>query len=159
TNSSGTVTCNVGTLPAGGSTQARIVVRRPAAATIVNTGVVAGSPPDPTPSNNSATSTVTVNASPAAVAIPRYRLYSDVTKEHHFTTDLNEYNTLGTYIGTWVQEGAVGKVLNNPGSFNAVTAVPYYRLYNTATQWHHWTTDANEYYTLSTVYAGWNGEG
>ena len=26
------------------------------------------------------------------------------------------------------------------------------------TRWHHWTTDANEYYTL-TGFPGWNGEG
>jgi hypothetical protein len=60
--------------------------------------------------------------------------------------------------GSWVQEGTVGKVLNNPGSFNGVTATPYYRLYNTVTLWHHWTTDPNEYYTLI-GYPGWNGEG
>jgi hypothetical protein len=100
-----------------------------------------------------------VNASPVASQAQRYRLYSDVTKEHHFTTDLNEYNVLGTYVGTWVQEGAVGKVLNNPGSFGGVTAVPYYRLYDNSTRWHHWTTDANEYYTLGFVYSGWNLEG
>jgi hypothetical protein len=78
--------------------------------------------------------------------------------EHHFTTDANEYNVLGSYVGTWVQEGTVGKVLNNPGSFNGVVAVPYYRLYYTGTQWHHWTTDPNEYYTLG-MYPGWNNEG
>jgi hypothetical protein len=62
-------------------------------------------------------------------------------------------------VGTWVQEGPVGKVLNNPGSFNAVTAVPYYRLYDNNTRWHHWTTDPNEYYTLGYIYSGWNLEG
>jgi hypothetical protein len=101
--------------------------------------------------------TTDVAATPAGIPVSRYRLYSDVTKEHHFTTDLNEYNTLGTYTGTWVQEGAVGKVLDNPGSFGGVQAVPYYRLYDPSTHWHHWTTDPNEYYTLAV--AGWNAEG
>jgi hypothetical protein len=81
-----------------------------------------------------------------------------VTLEHHFTTDLNEYNVLGSYVGTWVQEGTVGKILDNPGSYGGVQAVPYYRLYDTLTNWHHWTTDANEYYTLG-LYPNWNLEG
>jgi hypothetical protein len=92
------------------------------------------------------------------VPVLRYRLYSPVTLEHHFTTDLNEYNVLGGLTGTWVQEGTVGQVLNNPGTFNGVEVVPYYRLYDTATQWHHWTTDANEYYTLG-LFPNWTPEG
>lgn len=59
---------------------------------------------------------------------------------------------------TWVQEGTVGKVLDNPGSFGGVEAVPYYRLYNNATRWHHWTSDANEYYTLA-QFPWWSAEG
>jgi hypothetical protein len=93
----------------------------------------------------------------AGSPVARYRLYSPVTREHHFTTDLNEYMTLGSQVGTWVQEGTVGKVLDNPGTFNGVTAVPYYRLYNPSSQQHHWTTDANEYAALISV--GWQGEG
>jgi hypothetical protein len=92
------------------------------------------------------------------VPVPRYRLYSPITREHLFTTDLNEYQTLGAQAGTWVQEGLSGQVLDNPGSFNGVAAVPYYRLYNTTTWWHHWTTDANEYYTLARA-PNWNAEG
>ena len=49
-------------------------------------------------------------------------------------------------------------MLDNPGSFAGVAAVPYYRLYDTSTQWHHWTTDANEYYTLI-GFPNWNAEG
>lgn len=36
-------------------------------------------------------------------------------------------------------------------------AVPYYRLYNSTSLRHHWTSDANEYYTLI-QYLDWNGE-
>ena len=81
-----------------------------------------GEPVDANSANNAHTLMVTVNPSPTGTGIFRYRLYSDVTKEHHFTTDLNEYNTLGAQVGTWAQKGTVGKVLNNPGSFNGVTA-------------------------------------
>ncbi|HUP30652.1 MAG TPA: DUF1565 domain-containing protein [Usitatibacter sp.] len=157
-NAAGTVTCSVGSLAAGASVQLKIVVRATSAGVATNTASVTASQSDASAGNNTSSLGVTINSTPAATAINRYRLYSDVTKEHHFTTDLNEYNVLGTYVGTWVQEGTVGKVLNNPGAFNAVTATPYYRLYNTASQWHHWTTDANEYYTL-VQFPGWNGEG
>jgi hypothetical protein len=88
----------------------------------------------------------------------RYRLYHPGTREHLYTTDLNEYTVLGGN-GAWIQEGTVGRVLDNPGSFGGVTAVPYYRLYDNGTRWHHWTTDANEYYTLGYVFSGWNMEG
>jgi len=57
-----------------------------------------------------------------------------------------------------MQEGASGKVLNNPGSYNGVPATPYYRLYCSATHMHHWTADPNEYYTLVTLPC-WSGEG
>jgi hypothetical protein len=118
------------------------------------------STPETSPPNNSNVSTdnTTVAASPAGVPVQRYRLYSDVTKEHHFTTDFNEYTVLGAQTGTWVQEGTVGRILDNPGSFNGVEAIPYYRLYDSSTQWHHWTTDPNEYYTLG-LFPNWNQEG
>ncbi len=40
--------------------------------------------------------------------VSRYRLYSDITKEHHYTTDLNEYNVLGTR--GWTLEGVAHRV-------------------------------------------------
>jgi uncharacterized repeat protein (TIGR01451 family) len=158
-NSAGTVTCDVGTLAAGASVQRRVVVRPGAAGTLTNdAGVDFSGGPDSNLANNYSSASMPANATAAATQVARYRLYSDVTKEHHFTTDLNEYNVLGA-SGGWLQEGTVGKVLNNPGTFNGVAAVPYYRLYDNNTFWHHWTTDANEYYTLGYVFAGWNMEG
>jgi uncharacterized repeat protein (TIGR01451 family) len=156
--SSGTVTCSRSSLASGAGAVFKVVVRPAAAGSITNNAAVAASESDPASANNSVSTAVTVNSTPVAAQVLRYRLYSDVTKEHHFTTDQNEYNVLGTYVGTWVQEGTVGKVLNNPGSYNSVAAVPYYRLYDTATRWHHWTTDANEYYTLI-EFSNWNAEG
>jgi uncharacterized repeat protein (TIGR01451 family) len=154
----GTVTCGIGNLANGASVVRKLVVRPASAGDITNEATVAAAEPEPDSVNNETALTVTVNATPAGSSTQRYRLYSPVTLEHHFTTDLNEYTVLGSYVGTWVQEGGVGKVLDNPGSFNSVVATPYYRLYNTDTRWHHWTTDANEYYTLI-EFPGWIGEG
>jgi hypothetical protein len=149
--------CIVGTLGNGSSAQFKLVLRKETPGSLSTNATVASSTLDPEPSNNTSGLTVTVDPTPAGVPISRYRLYSPVTLEHHFTTDLNEYTVLGA-SGGWVPEGDVGKVLNNPGSFNGVAAVPYYRLYNDFNHWHHWTTDPNEYYTLVT-FPGWNGEG
>jgi uncharacterized protein (DUF1800 family) len=78
--------------------------------------------------------------------ITRYRLYSDVTKEHLYTTDTNEYSVLATR--GWVAEGPIYKLYQGAGSLNGVAAVPFYRLYNQISYQHHWTTDANEYNVL-----------
>jgi alpha-tubulin suppressor-like RCC1 family protein len=153
---SGTVTCNLGTLAMGASVVVKVVVRPTVAGTLTHTVTVSGSLAESDHTNNSASSTTTVNSNPTAIGVLRYRLYSDATKEHLFTTDQNEYNVLGA--NGWVQEGTAGSVLNNPGAFNGVTATPYYRLYNSSSTWHHWTSDANEYYTLI-EFPGWNGEG
>ncbi len=109
-----------------------------------------------------ASATVTVGANVtnsgavAGTLITRYRLYSNVTKEHLYTTDLNEYNTLAQ-SGSWVAEGAIYQVFQGPGSSSGVAAVPYYRLSNPNSGLHHWTTDLNEYTTLATL--GWTQEG
>ena len=87
--------------------------------------------------------------------VNRYRLYSDVTKEHHYTTDLNEYNTLGSR--GWVQEGVAHQVYATNAEVLGLVPVPLYRLYHEAIQQHLWTTDANEYSVLATL--GWTQEG
>ena len=153
-----TVTCSLGSLAPNAGVRMRLVLRPPAAGTITNTATVTATAHDSSAINNHAVALVPVSASAAGVAVLRYRLYSDVSKEHHFTTDLNEYNTLGTYVGVWVKEGSVGKVLNNPGTFNGVAAIPYYRLYDNQTRWHHWTSDPNEYYLLA-EFPWWSAEG
>ncbi|HUP30054.1 MAG TPA: hypothetical protein VM122_07775, partial [Usitatibacter sp.] len=157
-HSAGTVTCTVSTLANGAGVTFKIVARPSAPGSATNTVTITGAQFDSSTGNNASSLTVGVNASPPGTLAIRYRLYSPVTQEHLFTTDRNEYDTLGAQAGTWNQEGEAGKVLNNPGTFNGVTAVPYYRLYNTQTRWHHWTTDANEYYTLI-QFAQFNAEG
>jgi uncharacterized repeat protein (TIGR01451 family) len=152
------ISCRIGTLASHASGNATVVVRPLAAGTLTHAASASAAEPDPAPADNASSTTLAVGAVAAGVPVPRYRLYSPITREHLFTTDLNEYQTLGAQAGTWVQEGLSGHVLDNPGSFNGVTAVPYYRLYNTTTWWHHWTTDANEYYTLTRA-PNWNAEG
>jgi hypothetical protein len=79
--------------------------------------------------------------------VDRYRLYSPVTLEHLFTTDANEYTVLGG-TGVWIQEGIASQMHDGPVNIDGVQAVPYYRLYDYISRWHHWTTDRNEYFTL-----------
>jgi ELWxxDGT repeat protein len=89
-----------------------------------------------------------VNDDPASTAntVTQYRLYSDVTKEHLYTTDQNEYTVLGTR--GWTQEGIAYKMLTS-GSYNGVPTIPLFRLYHPGIQQHHWTTDSNEAAALS----------
>jgi Zn-dependent metalloprotease len=91
---------------------------------------------------------------PAGV-VNRYRLYSPVTKEHHYTTDLNEYTTLGTW--GWVQEGVAHQVFPTDASVYGQNPVPLYRLYHAGIRQHLWTTDTNEYAVLGGL--GWTQEG
>jgi uncharacterized repeat protein (TIGR01451 family) len=155
---SGVVTCTAASIASGASASFEVVMRPAAAGTITNAVSASAAEADAWADDNASSLDITVNATPAGVPVTRYRLYSPVTQEHLFTTDLNEYDTLGAETGVWNQEGASGRVLDNPGLFNGVTAEPYYRLYNTITRWHHWTTDANEYYTLI-QFPNWNAEG
>ena len=71
-------------------------------------------------------------------SIPYYRLYNPNSFEHHWTTDANEYNVLGT-IG-WIQEGVDGYVFAYP----VTSCEPLYRLYNPNDGLHHWTMDSHE---------------
>jgi hypothetical protein len=91
---------------------------------------------------------------PQASAV-RYRLYHDGTKEHHYTTDSNEYTTLGTR--GWTLEGVAHKALVNDSILDGTLPVALYRLYHVGIQQHLWTTDKNEYDTLGTW--GWTPEG
>lgn len=85
----------------------------------------------------------------------RYRLYNDLTKEHLYTTDTNEYGVL-TGRG-WAPEGVAHWVPVDVTPVGGVTPVPLYRLYHPGIRQHLWTTDANEYAVLAT--RGWTQEG
>ncbi len=88
-------------------------------------------------------------------AVNRYRLYSPVTAEHHYTTDENEYIVLGTR--GWAQEGIAHRAYTDTTPVDGVTPTPFYRLYNPGIRQHLWTTDANEYNVLGGQ--GWTQEG
>ena len=91
--------------------------------------------------------------------VNRYRLYSPVTLEHHFTTDQGEYDFLSGLTGTWIGEGAASRMHNGPVNSSGVEGVPYYRLYDFILRWHHWTTDRNEYFFLRTLTGRYIAEG
>jgi len=93
--------------------------------------------------------------SAAAERIPRYRLYNPYDFKHHYTTDLNEYNVLGSY--GWNQEGIAYYVYDGAVTVDSAQATPFYRLYNPNNFKHLWTTDANEYSVLASI--GWTQEG
>jgi uncharacterized repeat protein (TIGR01451 family) len=154
---SGTVTCNVGALAAGATASYQVVLRPATAGTLTNMVSATMAQGDGNAANNTSSLDVPITSTPAGVPVQRYRLYNPISLEHLYTTDLNEYTVLGAG-GVWQQEGTVGSVLNNPGTFNGVAGTPYYRLYSNISLWHHWTTDPNEYYTLLT-FPGWGGEG
>jgi sugar lactone lactonase YvrE len=154
----GSFSCTLPGLAPGASAESKIVLRPSTAGTLTSIVSVASDQAESAPANNTSTSTVDVSTSSSAKFIQRYRLYSPVTLEHHFTTNPIEYNYLGTLVGSWNQEGVDGNLLDNPGSLNGINAVPYYRLYTPEKRWHHWTTDPNEYYTLS-QWPSWDGEG
>jgi len=93
----------------------------------------------------------------AATLQPVYRLYSPVTNEHIYTDDANENATLGTR--GWTQEGIAWYEYNGVATVNGVTDEPLYRLYDTVTRMHLWTTSANEYNTLIAFTGTWSAEG
>jgi hypothetical protein len=106
--------------------------------------------------NNTRVTVANWRVSPAAsTLVNRYRLYSDVTKEHHYTTDSNEYVVLGTR--GWVQEGVAHKAYTGTTPVSGITPVPLYRLYHAGILQHLWTTDSNEYAVLAT--RNWTQEG
>jgi uncharacterized repeat protein (TIGR01451 family) len=114
---------------------------------IVLSGVVGAT----LPATSSGTVTIADDESP----VTRYRLYFDLTKEHLYTTDLNEYLVLGT-LG-WDQEGPAHQVLTSATPFMGQTPIPFYRLYHPTIHQHLWTTDALEYGALPG--SGWIQEG
>jgi len=89
--------------------------------------------------------------------VPVYRLFSPVTKEHLYTSDVNEYNTLATE--GWDQEGLAWNDYNGLVTISGVTTIPVYRLYNIPEQQHLWTTDPNEYNTLKNFVGTWSVDG
>jgi len=106
--------------------------------------------------STSPTFTQTVTGT-ASVTQAVYRLYSPVTLEHLYTSDVNEYDTLKQEVGTWSDEGNAYQDYASPRTIDGVADEPLYRLYNPSIKQHLWTTALSEYTTLATE--GWNQEG
>jgi len=87
----------------------------------------------------------TIGPAPASLTV--YRLFLVATGEHLYTTDRNEYDTLGGR--GWIQEGATFRIFDTAGYYNSAPLVPYYRLYCPLLGQHLWTSSANEAFTLN----------
>jgi ELWxxDGT repeat protein len=88
--------------------------------------------------------------------LPMYRLYSDLTKEHLYTTDSYEDMILGTR--QWQREGVAYRIFPNASTpFEGVTPTGLHRLYHPGIKQHLWTVDAFEAQTLPS--SGWVYEG
>jgi ELWxxDGT repeat protein len=87
--------------------------------------------------------------------LPLYRLYSDVTKEHLYTTDWWEDYVLGTR--GWTREGVGFRVFPKDDLQGGVRPIALHRLYHEGILQHLLTTDGNEASTLPSM--GWKYEG
>ena len=87
--------------------------------------------------------------------VPYYRLYLRSVRQHFWTTEANEYNTLRADSANVGDDGIDGHLFLRAG---VVGTVPLYRLSLAGTAVHHWTTDANEFKVLIASGA-WIGEG
>jgi hypothetical protein len=89
------------------------------------------------------------------IANPYYRLYIKPARQHFWTSDLVEYNSLRGQTDLFIDEGIDGYIFLTAGVTNSV---PLYRLVLNNTAIHHWTTDKNEFDFL--VRSGsWTPEG
>ena len=151
TNTAIAVNCVIPPL-APGATAVRNVVVRPATAgekTLTATVTPAGGPVSPIASVNTS-----VFASAAAARLPRYRLYRASNNSHYFTMNVAEYNTLKADTATWADDKETMRLYDNPISIGGVGAVPYYKLNIPSQNRSIWTSEANEYYFLTTTASG-----
>jgi ELWxxDGT repeat protein len=71
-----------------------------------------------------------------------FRLYSNQTLEHLYTTDAYEDSILPQF--GWTREGRAYTLLASEASYQGATPVAFHRLYNPGSQQHLWTSDSNE---------------
>ncbi|MDR0297034.1 MAG: hypothetical protein LBI11_00020 [Streptococcaceae bacterium] len=87
---------------------------------------------------------------------PIYRLYNSVNKEHLYTRDLNESQTLSK-LKDWHDEGVAWSAPTDQ-SFVGRSPLTVERLYYPGTGEHLYTMDSNEIKVLTTQ-RGWKDEG
>ena len=86
---------------------------------------------------------------------PLYRLYSPNQARHFYTT--NEAERMQLIADGWQPEGIVAQLLETPGTMGGVVTQPLFRLFHAPSNYHFWTSDANENAVLAT--RGWVQQG
>jgi ELWxxDGT repeat protein len=71
-----------------------------------------------------------------------FRLYSNQTLEHLYTTDAYEDSILPQF--GWTREGRAYTLLSSEALYQGATPAAFHRLYNPGSQQHLWTSDSNE---------------
>lgn len=100
TNSSGTVTCQIGDLDEGASVQRQIVVRPSQAGELSNTASVDGAESDPVPTNDSDTETTTVEAATPDLSVAKSDSPDPVAENEDLTYSITVTNETNAVDGT-----------------------------------------------------------
>ncbi len=90
-------------------------------------------------------------------AIPWYRIYDPFSKSYLYTSDQNEYNTLGSRGFTL--QGVSGLVMNGSTTVGGASNMAWYRVFVNATSSHFWTSDRSEFLNLVNAQQAYVGEG
>lgn len=88
---------------------------------------------------------------------PWYRIYDPNSNSFLYSSDQNEYNTLGAQGFTL--QGTSGLVMTGPMTVANVPNIAWYRVYVNSTSSHFWTSDRNEFLTLVNLQQAYVGEG
>jgi alpha-tubulin suppressor-like RCC1 family protein len=89
------------------------------------------------------------------LTVPYYRVYFKSERQHFWTRDIEEYKKLIANTTLYADEGIAGYIFPTAG---VTGSVPLYRLTLKGTSINHWTTDTNEFTTLSAS-GSWTPEG
>jgi uncharacterized protein (TIGR03437 family) len=93
----------------------------------------------------------------SVTAGPWYRIYDPFSNSYLYSADSNEYSTLGAR--GFVQQGISGLVMNGPTTVGGTSNIAWYRVYVNSTSSHFWTSDRNEFLTLTNQQQAYVGEG
>ena len=94
------------------------------------------------------------SATPPEKTYPVFRLYNATTKQHLWTMDADESNRL--VASGWQSQGVGWRAY----AYQVKGTIPLYRLASTnGGTYHLWTSDYNEYMTLTASGGGWVREG
>ncbi len=86
-----------------------------------------------------------------------YQVYDPNSKTYLYTSDPNEYATLGSR--GFVQQGILGLVMDSPTTVAGASNIIWYRVFVNANSSHFYTSDRNEFLTLVNQQQAYVGEG